>query len=343
MKISLITVCYNSAAVIRTALESVLRQTWPEVEYWVVDGGSTDGTLEIIREYEPKFGGRMRWVSEPDRGMYDAINKGIRLATGEVVGILNADDVLADDRVLERVAGYCDHGVVAMASVKTGAGRAGARAGHAIGISRGESPEEGAEDHGVVAMASVKTGAGRAGADVLYGDIRFVADRRGIGLDALRAEPTVRYYSSRHWRPWMLQWGFMPPHPSVYIRRECFERLGDYALDYRIAADYALLVRFLRKARLNCRYVPMCFVDMRVGGMSTRNWRSNLLLNREIVRGNREAGYFCCLPMLLPKYAFKVWEFVLPRLLRPRLLRPRSGRNGECKNMRGAGGDARGA
>ena len=381
MKISLITVCYNSAAVIRTALESVLRQTWPEVEYWVVDGGSTDGTLEIIREYEPKFGGRMRWVSEPDRGMYDAINKGIRLATGEVVGILNADDVLADDRVLERVAGYCDHGVVAMASVKTGAGRAGARAGHAIGISRGESPEEGADDHGVVAMASVKTGvgragaraghamgisrgespeigpddhgvvamasvktgAGRAGADVLYGDIRFVADRRGIGLDALRAEPTVRYYSSRHWRPWMLQWGFMPPHPSVYIRRECFERLGDYALDYRIAADYALLVRFLRKARLNCRYVPMCFVDMRVGGMSTRNWRSNLLLNREIVRGNREAGYFCCLPMLLPKYAFKVWEFVLPRLLRPRILRPRSGRNGECKNGRGAGGDARGA
>ena len=228
---------------------------------------------------------------------------------------------------------YCDHGGVAMASVKTGAGRAGARAGHAIGISRGESPEEGAEDHGVVAMASVKTGAGRAGADVLYGDIRFVADRRGIGLDALRAEPTVRYYSSRHWRPWMLQWGFMPPHPSVYIRRECFERLGDYALDYRIAADYALLVRFLRKARLNCRYVPMCFVDMRVGGMSTRNWRSNLLLNREIVRGNREAGYFCCLPMLLPKYAFKVWEFVLPRLLRPR-----SGRNGECKNGRGAGG-----
>jgi len=248
MKISLITACYNSAAVIRTALESVLRQTWPEVEYWVVDGGSTDGTLEIIREYEPKFGGRMRWVSEPDRGMYDAINKGIRMATGDVVGILNADDVLSDDRVLERVAGYCDHGVVAMASVKTGAGRAGTRAGHAIGTSRGESPGISPDDHGVVAMASVKTGAGRAGADVLYGDIRFVADRRGIGLDELRAEPTLRYYSARHWRAWMLQWGFMPPHPSVYIRRSCFERLGDYALDYRIAADYALLVRFLRNA-----------------------------------------------------------------------------------------------
>jgi len=269
MRITLITACYNSAAVIGTALESVLRQTWPDVECWVIDGGSTDGTLEIIREYEPKFGGRMHWVSEPDRGMYDAINKGIRKATGEVVGILNADDVLADDRVLERVA-------------------------EALGRSArtNELPQ------------------------AIYGDIRFVADRRGVGLEELRAEPTVRYYSSRHWRPWMLQWGFMPPHPSVYIRRACFEQLGDYSLDYQIAADYALLVRFLGKARLSCRYVPMCFVDMRVGGKSTKNWRSNVLLNQEIVRGNREAGYFCCLPMLLPKYAFKVWEFVVPRVKR---------------------------
>ena len=269
MRITLITACYNSAAVIGTALESVLRQTWPDVECWVIDGGSTDGTLEIIREYEPKFGGRMHWVSEPDRGMYDAINKGIRKATGEVVGILNADDVLADDRVLERVA-------------------------EALGRSArtNELPQ------------------------AIYGDIRFVADRRGVGLEELRAEPTVRYYSSRHWRPWMLQWGFMPPHPSVYIRRACFEQLGDYSLDYQIAADYALLVRFLGKARLSCRYVPMCFVDMRVGGKSTKNWRSNVLLNQEIVRGNREAGYFCCLPMLLPKYVFKVWEFVVPRVKR---------------------------
>ncbi len=323
MKISLITACYNSASVIRTALESVLRQTWPELEYLVIDGGSTDGTAEIVREYEKKFGGRMRWVSEKDRGMYDAINKGIRRATGEVVGILNADDVLSDDRVLERVAGYCDHGVVAMASVKTGEGRARARTGHEMGNSRGADRWRRAFtlifattgwSQKVVAMASVKTGEERARADVLYGDIRFVADRRGVGLDELRAEPTLRHYSARHWRPWMLQWGFMPPHPSVYIRRACFERLGDYSLDYRIAADYALLIRFLRKARLRSRYVPMCFVDMRVGGMSTKNWRSNLLLNQEIVRGNREAGTFCCLPMLVPKYAFKVWEFVVPRV-----------------------------
>ena len=240
-----------------------MRQTWLEIDYLVIDGGSTDGTVEIIRDYERKFMGRMRWVSERDRGMYDAINKGIARAAGEVVGILNADDVLSDD------------GVVAKAQA---------------------------------AFSQC------AETEAVFGDIRFIGNTPDRDLDSLRRERTLRYYSAKHWRPWMLQWGFMPPHPSVYIRRSCFERLGCYELDYKIAADYALLIRFLRKARIRSRYLPLCFVDMRVGGMSTRSWRSNLLLNQEIVRGNREAGYFCCLAMLLPKYAFKIWEFVGPRL-----------------------------
>ena len=192
------------------------------------------------------------------------------MATGAVVGILNADDALADDQAIERVV----------------------RAFGAIG------PREGGAPSGSV--------------DVVYGDIRFVEGSApgGESLDGLRGRPTRRYYASGCWRPWMLQWGYMPPHPSVYIRRECYERLGMYALDYRIAADYALLIRFLRRAKLSSRYLPGCLVDMRPGGLSNRGWRSNLLLNREIVRGNREAGYFCCLAMLLPKYLFKVWEFL---------------------------------
>lgn len=296
MTITLITVCFNSVAVIRTAIESVLRQTWPTIDYLVIDGGSDDGTLDVIREFEAKFHGRMRWQSEKDRGMYDAINKGIRMASGDIVGILNADDVLADDQVIERVA------------------KAFERAGKFPAVK-----EPGTADTPNLEAQPDDGGAGACRKDdlqVVYGDIRFVADRQGVDLDGLLAEPTARYYSARHWRPWMLQWGFMPPHPSVYIRRDCFEALGVYALDYKIAADYALLVRFLRKARLRCQYVPMCFVDMRLGGMSTRSWRSNLLLNQEIVRGNREAGYFCCLPMLVPKYAFKVFEFVIPKLRR---------------------------
>jgi len=119
----------------------------------------------------------------------------------------------------------------------------------------------------------------------------------------------VRYYSAKHWQPWMLRWGFMPPHPSVYIRREWFERLGYYKTDYQIAADYELLIRYLWKAGLTAAYVPQCIVTMRMGGRSTRGWRSNLTLNREIVRGNRENGVYTNLAMLAPKYGLKVWEF----------------------------------
>jgi len=288
MKISVITVCRNSAKTIETAFASVLSQHYSDYEYLVIDGGSEDGTIDLIKKWEPLFNGRMRWISEHDEGMYDAINKGIRMATGDVVGILNADDFLSDDRVIERVA-------------------------EAFGTTK---------------------------IDVVYGDVRFIKSPcQGAAvpeLTALRGAKTLRYYSAKRWRPWMLQWGYMPPHPGVYIRRECFECLGTYKLGYHIAADYELLIRYLRKAKLALYYLPCCMVGMRMGGKSTKSWRSNLLLNQEIVRGNRENGYFCCMPMLVPKYAFKVFEFVLPWLLRPP-----SGRNGECKNGRQAGGDAR--
>ena len=236
----------------RTALDSVLEQKGVDLDYIVVDGGSDDGTVELLKEYEAKFAGRMRWISEKDRGMYDAINKGIKMATGDVVGILNADDMLESPETLAQIADAFADGV-----------------------------------------------------DVVYADIRFVKED---------LQTTVRYYGAKHWRPWMFQWGKMPPHPSVYIRRELFGKLGFYKLGYDIAADYELLVRYLRKAGVEARYLDSSLVRMRMGGKSTRGWRSNLKLNQEIVRANRENGYFCCLPMLLPKYLFKIFEFILPRL-----------------------------
>ena len=141
--------------------------------------------------------------------------------------------------------------------------------------------------------------------EAVYADVRFVKDDLNT---------TVRYYSAKRWKPWMLQWGKMPPHPSVYIRRELFEKYGLYKLGYDIAADYELLIRYLRMAKLRTRYLNESLVRMRMGGKSTRGWKSFMTLNREIVRGNRENGYFCCFPMLLPKYFFKVFEFILPRL-----------------------------
>jgi glycosyltransferase involved in cell wall biosynthesis len=251
MRITVITACYNSARVVGTALRSVAGQSHRDTEHIIVDGGSTDGTVEQIRAWAAQADDRVQWISEPDRGMYDAINKGIRMATGDVIGILNADDFFEDDRVLARVA------------------------------ERFEASDR---------------------PDAIYADIRFIRDP-----DRHR---TVRYYSAKHWKPWMLRWGFMPPHPSVYIRREWFERLGLYKTDYHIAADYELLIRYLWKAGLKSVYVPACFVTMRMGGKSTKGWRSNLLLNREIVRGNRENGVYTNLAMLVPKYAFKVWEFM---------------------------------
>ena len=237
-----------------------------EVEYIVIDGGSTDGTVEEIKKFElrvknevEKVGGggqrnfSFKWVSEKDRGMYDALNKGIRMATGDVVGILNADDWLDGDEALGSVVRLFD-----------------------------------CSDCPI---------------DAVYGDIRFVKDGK-----------TVRYYSAKRWKPWMFQWGKMPPHPGVYIRRECFEEYGSYKMGYYIASDYELLIRFLRKNAIRAQYLDKCLVCMGLGGRSTKNWKSNLILNQEIVRANRENGYFCCLPMLLPKYFFKIWEFILPKL-----------------------------
>ena len=251
MRISIITACYNAAATLGATMESVVRQSWADVEYIVVDGGSTDGTVDVIREFAS--GRDIKWISEPDAGMYDAVNKGIQMATGDVIGILNADDAFLDCDVIQRIA-------------------------HAF-------TDE---------------------VDAVYSDVRF-ADHTG---------KIVRYYWAKHWRPWMLQWGFMPPHPGIYIRRECFERLGIYKLGYHIAADYELVIRFLRKNHLRTRYLDICAVEMRMGGKSTRDWRSNWLLNKEIVRANRETGYYCCLPMLVPKYLFKVFEFITPRVQR---------------------------
>ncbi len=251
MKVSLITVCYNSGGTIATAMESVLAQEGVELEYIVVDGGSKDGTLETIKAYEGRFGGRMRWLSEPDEGMYDAINKGLSRATGDVVGILNADDMLEFPGTLRHIADAFTLGV-----------------------------------------------------DAVYADVRFVKE------DLVT---TVRYYGASRWKPWMHNFGYMPPHPSVYFRRECFERLGGYRLGYQISADFELMVRYLCRNRLKAVYLPESVVKMRMGGKSTKNWRANVLLNVENVRANRENGYWSCLPMMLPKYLFKIWGFILRR------------------------------
>ena len=273
MKVTLITVCFNSAATLSTAIDSVLSQKGVDIEYIVVDGGSTDGTVDIIKEYSTRSTCSTRfsfkWISERDRGMYDAINKGIKMATGDIVGILNADDVLATDDTLAHIASAFEQ----------------------------KEPPVPRSPFPVPQRI-----------DALYADIRFV--KEGETVEALREAPTVRYCSAARWRPWMFRFAAMVPHPSFYVRRECFERLGGYSLDYRICADFELELRYLLLAKLRAAYLPECVVIMRMGGMSTSGWRSNLVINREDLRALRAHGIWSCMPLIYLKYLFKVWGFV---------------------------------
>ena len=288
MKVTLITVCFNSAATLSTAIDSVLSQKGVDIEYIIVDGGSTDGTVEVVEEFsrnhlrrgyggqeerkDRKDGFEFKWISERDRGMYDAINKGIKMATGDVVGILNADDVLASDDTLAHIASAFE---------------------------QKESPVP----HSPFPVPQR--------IDALYADIRFV--KEGETVEAVRNAETVRYCSAKRWRPWMFRFAAMVPHPSFYVRRECFEKLGGYSLDYRICADFELERRYLLLAKLRAAYLPECVVVMRMGGMSTAGWRSNIVINREDLRALRAHGIWSCLPLIYLKYLFKVWGFVFRR------------------------------
>ena len=218
--------------------------------------------------------------------MYDAINKGIKMATGDVVGILNADDVLASDDTLKRIA--------ELFSRKERKDRKDdSRVEHV------ERVEGDGFDSRVEHVERV---------DCVYADIRFV--KEGETVEAVRKAETVRYCSAKRWRPWMFRFAAMVPHPSFYVRRECFERLGGYSLDYRICADFELELRYLLLAKLRAAYLPECVVVMRMGGMSTSGWRSNLVINREDLRALRSHGIWSCMPLIYLKYLFKIWGFV---------------------------------
>lgn len=221
-KISIITTTYNAAATLRHCFASLVEQTVP-FKHIIVDGGSTDGTLEIIEEYAKL--GDVRFISEPDEGLYDALNKGIQMATGDVIGILHADDFYADEKVLARVA-------------------------------------EVFEDPSV---------------DACYGDLLYVRDKRGNSINNFEV---VRYWRSGNFNPGKFYWGWMPPHPTFFVRKSVYEKYGLFNLELGTAADYELMLRFLLKHRISCRYIPEIFVNMRVGGVSNASVNNRLKANR---------------------------------------------------------------
>lgn len=217
MTISIITATYNSAATVRDTLESIARQSYPHIEHIIVDGLSKDNTLSIVKEY-PHV---KKAVSEKDKGIYDAMNKGIGLANGEVIGILNSDDLYISENVIENV------------------------------MNRFLDPT----------------------IEAVYGDLQYVKQ------DDLNK--IVRYWKAGNYSRKSFYNGWMPPHPTFFVRRSVYERLGLFHLDLKTAADYEIIIRFLLKNQIKTVYIPEVLVKMRTGGASNASFRQRIRANQE--------------------------------------------------------------
>jgi len=224
LTISLITVVFNAQNTIEKCLDSVVRQKFNNVQYIVIDGGSTDNTISIINKYKDNVD---IFITEPDNGIYDAMNKGLRLATGDIIGTLNADDYLADDDVLSDVAE-------------------------------------------VFAQQNI---------NILYGNLDFIDPNGKI----------VRKWRSGKYKSGMFNWGWMPPHPTFYCKRELFEGLGGYRLDYGSAADYELMLRFIHANKAKVFYLNKVIIKMFIGGVSNKSLGNRvkaLLFDYKAMRNN---------------------------------------------------------
>ena len=244
MKVSIITVAFNSAKTIAATINSVLGQDYPEIEYIVVDGKSLDGTVNIIEQYQHRIS---KWISEKDQGIYDAMNKGIAMSTGDVIGILNSDDIYMNTHVISDLIGL---------------------------------------------MEKQKT-------KVVFADL--------ILVDQADENKVLRYYDSGYFHPNKFKYGWMPAHPTVFVRREIYDAVGQFSTTYQIAADYEMLIRILAIQRTPYAYLPKPVVRMRSGGASTRGLSRNWILNKEIVRACKENGIYSNMVMLLLKLPFKLW------------------------------------
>jgi glycosyltransferase involved in cell wall biosynthesis len=217
LKVSIITVVFNGASTLRSCIDSVLGQDYDSIEYIIVDGNSTDGTVELVRSYGDKI---HKFLSEPDKGIYDAMNKGIELATGDVIGILNADDFYSSGSVISRI------------------------------------------------VTAMKT----ANADGAYGDLQYV--------DAFKNEVVKRNWKSGPYKADAFLSGWMPPHPTFFLKKSFYTQYGSFRLDLGSAADYELMLRIIHKYGIKLAYVPEVLVKMRAGGVSNSSVGNRINANR---------------------------------------------------------------
>jgi glycosyltransferase involved in cell wall biosynthesis len=247
MLISVITVCYNAQATIARTVESFLAQDYPQREMVVIDGASSDRTLAIVESYASPL---IRIHSERDKGIYDAINKGIGRAQGEVIGLLHANDHFADDGVLGRIAAaFADPAL-----------------------------------------------------DAVFADVTFFAPGQ--------PQRVVRRYRSDRFNASLLSYGWMPAHPTLYLRRGVFDRFGLYRTDLRIAGDFEFVARIFKDGALRYRYFDEVWTRMQTNGASTGGLRSKWILNTEVLRACRDLGLPSSGLRLLAKYPRKILELL---------------------------------
>jgi glycosyltransferase involved in cell wall biosynthesis len=247
VKVSIITVVYNAESTIRDCIESVLNQDYQSVEYIVVDGGSTDKTLKIIRSYGSKIA---RVISEPDQGIYDAMNKGLALASGDLIGLINADDLYAYSGVVSEVVAAVRHD----------------------------------------------------NSDGAYGDLHYV--------DSRVLSQVKRKWISGKFKKGLFSWGWMPPHPTFFLKKEWYQKHGTFRLDMGSAADYELMLRMVHKYQAQLSYIPKIMIKMRIGGVSNNSLANRLKANkndRKAWKVNQLQPYFFTLWL---KPLRKVMQFV---------------------------------
>lgn len=248
-KISIITAVLNGRATLESCIQSVLSQQYPNIEHIIIDGGSTDGTLDIIQKYNNDVA---YWVSEPDHGIYDAMNKGIRLASGEIVGILNADDCYFDQNVLKKVSDVMNDPSI----------------------------------------------------DACYSDLVYV--------DMKDLNKVVRYWRSRHFEHGLFEKGWVPAHPTFFVRKKTYDNYGMFDLNYKLAADFELLARFLVYYRIKTAYVPRIFVKMRLGGATNKSVANIVKQNSEIVQACRKNKIKISVPLfLMRKFLSRLHQFYI--------------------------------
>jgi glycosyltransferase involved in cell wall biosynthesis len=248
MKISIITVSYNSAATIEQTILSVVEQTYANIEYIVIDAQSSDGTLAIIEKYKDRIS---KVVSEKDNGLYDALNKGIDLASGDVIGILHSDDFYLNNQVIKKYADLFS----------------------------------------------------KENCDAVYSDLYYV--------DKFNTDQIVRKWKSGNFSSKLFVNGWMPPHPTFFVKKQIYNQYGKFNLDFKTAADYELMLRFIEKNKIKLTYLPEYTIKMRVGGKSNVSLQNRIKANREDRRAWKVNGLRPRLYTLFLKPLRKIFQFIL--------------------------------